>query len=486
MPQINVPCQIKVVTMKNIFAIISLLFVWLVSVDAKGQNSTQVSTDIANKIQQCEKGSIYSCNAVGIAYITGKNAPKSMNDALKYYELGCVGGDAIACSNLGEIYDYDDYGIKDAVKSLKYYDLACKGRNGKSCANVGYMYDSGLGTTENDEIALYKYSRGCDFGNEYGCNNAGVLEDNIYDAEPKNLMLKVKKTKRFFYYQHACYMGLEISCNKQKNFPPMPEGPAVDSPSILKSHIKACYDYDGYACYEAAKILESDDYIDVILSIDTSKSGTFKAKDFQHSRLLYMRGCDLGHAISCNSLAYLFLNGKNIDADYGQSAHYALDACLLGDLYGGCTNTALQYSEGYWYSVDKEKAKAYYFLGCQGESEFACGKLNLLVSNGVNAFLPSGVNAKLAKENCKKSNPLECRKLGDFYKSGLEAPKSDIISNGYYAIGCDLGDGQSCYNVANSILIEPTKLQKTRAIQLLSATCNSGFIIACDKLKTLR
>ncbi len=469
--------------MKNILAIISLLFVLLCFNGAYSQNSAPFSSEIANKIQQCEKGSIYYCNAVGIAYLTGKDAPKSLNIAIKYYELGCNGGDAFACSNLGEIYDYEDYGIKDATKSLKYYDLACKGRNGKSCANAGYMYDIGLGTSENDQIARQRYSRGCDYGNEYACDNAGILEDNIYDAEPKNLMLKVIKTKRFFYHQHACYMGLDIACKKQKNLPSMPEGPAVGSPFILKSHIKACYEYDGKACYEAAKILESDDYIELIFSLDTSKDGGYKAKDLEHSRLLYMRGCDLGYAISCNYLAYIFLNGKNIDADYGQSAHYALEACLLGDLYGGCTNLAVHYTAGYWYGDDKEAAKSYFFLGCQDGSNFACEKLKSLQSNGLEALSPSGANSKLAKENCKKNDALSCRKLADYYISGNEVKKDFIIANGYYALGCNLGDGHSCLSVSNFLLKQPSKLQNIRARQLLIASCNSRYLAACEKLK---
>jgi uncharacterized protein len=472
--------------MKNIFIYLSFLILAFVGGFANAQNATEISPEVTKNIQACEKGDGFSCTRVGVAYITGNNAPKIISEALKYYDLGCQKKEYTACTNLAEIYDSDSYGIKDAVKALKYYNLACDEHHALSCANAGYMYDTGLGTSENDDLALQKYVRGCDLGNEYGCDNAGILEDNIYDSEPKNLMLKVKKTKRYFYHQHACYMGLEIACNKQKTLPPMAQGPAVDSPLILQSHIKACYEYDGYACYEAGKILESDDYVDVIISIDTSKSGAFKAKDFQHARLLYMRGCDLGYAISCNSLAYRYINGQNVAANYKHSAHYALDACLLGDFYGGCNNTAIQYAEGYWYKVDKEAAKAFFFLSCQDGNDFACGKLNTLQTGGANAFLPTGVNAKAAKENCKKFDTLSCRKLGDFYKSGLEAPKNQIIANGYFAKACDLGDGQSCYNVALAFLIEPNNLQKIRARQILNASCNAGNIIACDKLKIIK
>lgn len=471
--------------MKRIFVFLSLLFVLFGFNAANAQTATQISPALEKEIQKCESGEVFYCNGVGIAFLTGKDAPKSIENAQKYYKLGCEAKQYFACSNLAEIYDTDIYGIKNAALALKYYEKACDGHHALSCANAGYMYDTGSGTTENDTIARQKYSRGCDYGNEFGCDNAGILDDNIYDAKDQSLLLKMPSIKRFFYHQHACYLGLEIACKKQKTLPLMVEGPAIDRPYELKALTKACYEYDGKACYEAAKIVSSDDYLEIILSISTTNTGVYKAKDYELSRLLYMRGCDIGYGGACAYLGYIFLMGENVEANYKISAQYLLDACMLADRTA-CANTGIQYEGGYWYEKNIDTANAYFYISCEKGFDFSCNKLKSIMPKELDKLLPSGVNAKFLRENCKKNDPISCRKLGDFYKSGTEVVKNNIIANGYFSFGCDLGDAQSCINVANAILVDATPLQNKRARQILDNVCNSGNPIACDKLRAIK
>ena len=87
----------------------------------------------------------------------------------------------------------------------------------------------------------------------------------------------------------------------------------------------------------------------------------------------------------------------------------------------------------------------------------------------------------LLRKSCNKNNALACSNLAIFYYEGAKITQNLILANRYNKIGCQLGNYQSCANLAKLILeIDFSKESILTSRNLLNKACVGGYKSACD------
>ncbi|MEI6640341.1 MAG: tetratricopeptide repeat protein, partial [Chlorobium sp.] len=91
-------------------------------------------------------------------------------EAVKWYRLAAVQGDATAQLNLGVAYA-DGKGVRqDYTNAVKYFRLAAVQGDAKAQFNLGVIYANGQGVKKNKTIAKEWFGKACDNGYQAGCD----------------------------------------------------------------------------------------------------------------------------------------------------------------------------------------------------------------------------------------------------------------------------------------------------------------------------
>lgn len=125
----------------------------------------------------CRQGEPRGCTVVADALWQGiAGAPKKLAVAVRYYTLGCNGGDAHACTNLGTLY-MGAGGPEVPIDEKKSLDLsvrACNGGISTACGNTGLRYEFGMGVPRNVPQAEALFRRACQL-DDADCIRLGIL-----------------------------------------------------------------------------------------------------------------------------------------------------------------------------------------------------------------------------------------------------------------------------------------------------------------------
>lgn len=159
---------------KVILFVLSTIFVFGMS-DSKLTGGVEPSKDIVldndySKSAQifkesCSKGHMYNCYNLANFYKDGRGVIKSMDNALKYYNIACDGGLPYACYEVGADY----MSKKDFNNSNLYYKKACELGDDNGCLRIAEAYYVGEGVKKDLAMAKEFSKKACDLGNEKGC-----------------------------------------------------------------------------------------------------------------------------------------------------------------------------------------------------------------------------------------------------------------------------------------------------------------------------
>ena len=145
----------------------------------ENKEEPNLTKEIKNLIELCNKGNFSSCNSLGYMYDKGLGVEQDYKKALELYQKACEGGDMIGCKNLGYMYD-EGLGVKqDYKKAVELYQKACEGGNMFGCYNLGNMYKNGLGVKQDYKKAVELYQKACDGGDSDGCKKVEELKELI-------------------------------------------------------------------------------------------------------------------------------------------------------------------------------------------------------------------------------------------------------------------------------------------------------------------
>ncbi len=239
-----------------------------------------------------------------------------------------------------------------------------------------------------------------------------------------------------------------------------------------------------------------------------------KAGDMAAARELYGKGCDAGHAGSCNDLGVLLLEGRGGSADpaaatakFNQAcdgkdgnacknlgiAHTDADppkhdaaaeafqrACDLKHA-GGCIELGRSHLEGRGVPRDQDKAVSFFEVACGLGSHQGCGAQGLYLILGKPPNVEKGL--KLVTEACDKDVGEACRNLGVLHRDGHVPPKDPVKAFGLFERACGLKDGGGCNAVGFAAERGlGTKRDLDGAIQHYTKACELGEMLGCMNL----
>ena len=121
------------------------------------------------------RGSLQSCNELGMMYFLGRGVAQSDSLAAQAYRRACDGGNAEGCGSLGLMYGHG-LGVPQNDSLAAQLDRrACDGGFYTSCIPLGTYYEEGRGVAQSDSLAAQAYRRACDSAVYLGCLRVGVM-----------------------------------------------------------------------------------------------------------------------------------------------------------------------------------------------------------------------------------------------------------------------------------------------------------------------
>lgn len=304
---------------------------------------------------------------------------------------------------------------------------------GQGCFTYAYMMLSGEGGVRNVHEALKYFQKSCTRGYSGACHNLGVIYAN---REPYiNLQTSHE------YYKKACRMKMKESCETAASNYEEGKGVVKNKSEASKYHKMACDLGSADSCMSYAISINNWDFVE--------------------------KACSLGDKFSC------WLIGKhywyNKKKDRTDSINYIRDACdnkvsaacdFLISIY---TNTP---------DFINDKLRAFYInKSCKDGNDSSC----------VYYYIDMLVKAKDSSDQITATTSLQtlcnrdknkCNQIGWH----LYGYKKDEMALEYYAIGCEKGEGYSCFNYAYYYQL---RKEKPKAQEYFRKSCEAGFGTAC-------
>lgn len=156
--------------------------------------------------QSCDAGGRgLSCFNYGLLRSNGQGVAADLQDAIRYYRLGCRRGSDDACTNLAIYYLRSDASLPELGIGAGLLRNTCKNGGLAACSNMGALLREGKITDASNSEAAGFFRKACDGGYGAGCRSLGnMAEEGIKVAGPKRAALK--------YYVKGCILEYASSC----------------------------------------------------------------------------------------------------------------------------------------------------------------------------------------------------------------------------------------------------------------------------------
>lgn len=137
-----------------------------------------LSSETKALIAKADAGDVDAQFRVGNAYDSGRGAPRSGENAMKYYLMAAEKGHVEAQNSVGSGLQAE----KRYAEALPWYERAAAQRHALATNNLAYLYDLGLGVKQDRQKGFEIYSRAADLGwaeamwniaNMYGAGQLG-------------------------------------------------------------------------------------------------------------------------------------------------------------------------------------------------------------------------------------------------------------------------------------------------------------------------
>lgn len=139
---------------------------------------------------------------------SGVSVDEVYQNPIDIYEKACDHNNMEACYELGAMHisnyvkDFSD--DKSLKKGISYLDKSCLGGYVNGCISLGILYTTKGFEQQNDNKAVWYLDRACSAKSLFGCIATGKIYENLN---------KQDFTKALVYYQKACEIGADESCN---------------------------------------------------------------------------------------------------------------------------------------------------------------------------------------------------------------------------------------------------------------------------------
>jgi uncharacterized protein len=127
---------------------------------ATSQADWFTSVEVKELIVKADAGDKDAQFRVAWAYDSGTGAPRSSDNAKKYYHKAADQGMAEAQNSLGSIFQAE----KNYAEAKSWYELAAAQNHPMATNSLGYLYDLGLGVPQDRNKGFEIYSRAADLG----------------------------------------------------------------------------------------------------------------------------------------------------------------------------------------------------------------------------------------------------------------------------------------------------------------------------------
>ncbi|GAB5458078.1 MAG: Sel1-like repeat protein HcpE [Henriciella sp.] len=262
--------------------------------------------------RSCELGNAGGCSKLGQIVGVGNV------QALELFIAGCEGGSVDGCAMLARVYSNGNGVERDLDKARLYYSEACyirtssdtlsrdreeinkRERLGPACAWLGQYYSAQEGDHQDYSLAHSYFLAGCKADSPRSCSGLGFLwETGHRDLKKQaNDPLQSDVRMAFKYYEQACDLGSEDSCEKVRSS--CDEGNGVACTAMADRFL----DGGGEALFSKAQLLESAcDYGDGLGCArlgEMVEQGSGVRSDPIRALEIMQRGCNLGAPRACD------------------------------------------------------------------------------------------------------------------------------------------------------------------------------------------
>jgi TPR repeat protein len=307
--------------------------------------------DAAGCRDQCDRGSVDSCDVLGFMYWHGKGVPQDLSRARDQYTTACEKGDRIACSNLA-VFAYRGEGTpKDLPQSAMLFERACTLGDKQSCANLGESYLAGEGVVADPPRGAALVQMACDAGLAMACENIAKRLIGVGPGTGEK-----DPARGISMLEELCTENNGTSCEVLGRILVLGEGMPADHARAAKYFRRACRANADHAC--------------VLLGL-MYRQGDGVARDDRLATQLMDRACANGDPDGCLSLGIAYEHGKGIAKDEARAAKLYEQACS-GKVATGCMYFADSLRSGMGIARDAERARAFYAQACALGEKQAC------------------------------------------------------------------------------------------------------------------
>jgi len=338
-----------------------------------------------------------------------------------------------------------------------------------SCLHLAYLHRSGKDVPKDIEKASSLFQKSCDGGVARACYAKGdelmVVRMNAKDEGAKT----EARIKAEQYYNKACELGDGWVCwniadwyLREGSLAVFPKDPARAA-SLVRRGCNLGY---AYSCSTLAGMLIK---------------GEHTTKDVPAALDLLRRACDGGRLEDCEAIGNVYRKGEAVPKDGNKAIESYTRSCRMGGMRA-CNSAGVIYAKGDGVPKDLNKAREMYEKGCPVESYGydACNSLGEMYEKGEGVAKDKGRAAELFMKSCGSG---ACLRSGAIWEKGDGVKADAEKALAAYHKGChNMGDMKAC--VAEGKLLE--KQDKEKAKALYEDVCKRMRDKAmCDSLKRL-
>ncbi len=249
------------------------------------------------------------------------------------------------------------------------------------------------------------------------------------------------------------------------------------SPASICPHIARLTNDEKKVLYYSAKSCEGSETIqctDVLIPF-------FKTDIVEHY-LYFFNECKNENVSVCNSLGWLYMQGRGVKQDYTTAVALYELACNKGNVEG-CFNLGFMYDKGHGVKQDHTKAESLYEMACNKNNQLGCFNLGWLYAEDHGGKKDYTKAVSLFRQICDKGMKGGCSSLGFMYDKGRGVKQDRTKAASLYEIGCKDGIESACVNFG--IMYSRgrgVKKDYTKAKSLFEMTCNKKIKIGCYNL----
>jgi TPR repeat protein len=108
----------------------------------------------------CALRAVNACSLFGARHFEGAGGPDSPDEAIRYLELGCRGGDTAVCTPTAQMLVAGADGVAaDPVRGAALYAVGCDGNDAVACYNLAIMQLRGRGIARDEEAGIAQLRR---------------------------------------------------------------------------------------------------------------------------------------------------------------------------------------------------------------------------------------------------------------------------------------------------------------------------------------